>query len=348
MTAHTLVVRLDSMGDVLISGPAVRAVAAGSQRVTLLTGPLGESAGRLLPGVDDVLVWACPWIVNPAPPVSPADIAQLTGSIAGLGVDRALILTSFHQSALPTALLLRLAGVAAIYACSEDYPGSLLDRRIPDPPDGPEPERMLAIARAAGFDLAAGDDGRLAVAGTLPTVELGLPARYLVLHPGVTAPARAYPDLRWAETVAALSGAGWPLVITGSASERQLTARLAAAASGAPVLDLAGVLDLPELAAVLASAAAVVVANTGPAHLAAAVGTPVVSLFAPVVPATRWAPYGVAVSVLGDQSAACRQTRSVICPIAGHPCLNSVSAQDILAAVRARAGSPLTVSEVSA
>lgn len=348
MTGHTLVVRLDSMGDVLISGPAVRAVAAGSNRVTLLTGPLGAAAGRLLPGVDEVLVWACPWIVNPAPPVSPSDIAQLTGLIAGLGVDRALILTSFHQSALPTALLLRLAGVPAVYACSEDYPGSLLDRRIPDPPDGPEPERMLTIARAAGFDLAPADDGRLAVAVPLPSVELGLPARFLALHPGVTAPARAYPDERWVETVTALSEAGWPLAITGSASERQLTARLAAAASNAPVLDLAGVLDLPELAAVLATAAAVVVANTGPAHLAAAVGTPVVSLFAPVVPATRWAPYGVAVSVLGDQGAACSQTRSVTCPIAGHPCLNSVSAQDIVDAVRALVGSPLTVSEVSA
>lgn len=348
MSGHTLVVRLDSMGDVLISGPAVRAVAAGSNRVTLLTGPLGAAAGRLLPGVDEVLVWACPWILNPAPPVRPADIAEMTGLIADLGADRALILTSFHQSALPTALLLRLAGVPAIYACSEDYPGSLLDRRILDPPDGPEPERMLTIARAAGFDLAASDDGRLAVAGPLPTVELGLPARFLVLHPGVTAAARAYPDQRWVETVTALSRTGWPLAITGSASERKLTARLAAAASGAPVLDLAGALDLPELAAVLAGAAAVVVANTGPAHLAAAVGTPVVSLFAPVVPATRWAPYGVAMSMLGDQGAACSQTRSVKCPIAGHPCLNSVSPQDILVAVHALAGSPLTASEVSA
>ena len=48
--------------------------------------------------------------------------------------------------------------------------------------------------------------------------------------------------------------------------------------------------SLAELAGVLERAACVVVGNTGPAHLAAAVGTPVVSLFAPVVPAERWAP----------------------------------------------------------
>ena len=63
-----------------------------------------------------------------------------------------MILTSFHQSPLPTALLLRLAGVRRIVASSEDYPGSLLDLRLPVAGNGPEPERMLATVRAAGFE----------------------------------------------------------------------------------------------------------------------------------------------------------------------------------------------------
>jgi ADP-heptose:LPS heptosyltransferase len=74
------------------------------------------------------------------------------------------------------------------------------------------------------------------------------------------------------------------------------------------------------------------VPNTGPAHLAAAVGTPVVSLFAPVVPAARWAPYGVPGVILGDQCAACRDTRARTCPIPGHPCL-AVDACDVVDAV---------------
>lgn len=72
-------------------------------------------------------------------------------------------------------------------------------------------------------------------------------------------------------------------------------------------------LNLPELAAVLDRAECVVAANTGPAHLAAAVGTPVVSLFAPVVPVERWRPYGVPVVVLGDRTAPCRGTRARAC-----------------------------------
>jgi ADP-heptose:LPS heptosyltransferase len=59
------------------------------------------------------------------------------------------------------------------------------------------------------------------------------------------------------------------------------------------VLDLGGRTSFAELAEVLAGADAVVVGNTGPAHLAAAVGTPVVSLYAPTVPAVRWRPWQV-------------------------------------------------------
>lgn len=84
----------------------------------------------------------------------------------------------------------------------------------------------------------------------------------------------------------------------------------------------------------LAGASAVVAANTGPAHLAAAVGTPVVSLFAPVVPAARWAPYGVPTVVLGDQDAPCRGSRARICPVPGHPCLASVGGEQVARAVR--------------
>jgi ADP-heptose:LPS heptosyltransferase len=50
-----LAVRLDNAGDVLLTGPALRALGAGSDHLTLLAGPLGRDAGRLLPGVDEVL-----------------------------------------------------------------------------------------------------------------------------------------------------------------------------------------------------------------------------------------------------------------------------------------------------
>lgn len=337
--SHTLVVRLDSLGDVLVSGPAVRAVAAGSARTTMLVGPSGAEAARLLPGVDDVIVWDCPWISAHPPAVERAVIDEVIAAVDHRHVDRAVVLTSFHQNALPTALLLRLAGVPQIAAVSEDYPGGLLDIRLAPPPDAPEPLGMLEIVRGAGFGLPPGDDGALRVRTPLPPVDLVLPGdadEYVVVHPGVSACARAYPAEQWREVVAGMGALGIPVVVTGSKDETELTACVA----GDVGVDCGGRFDVAELAAVLAGAAAVAVANTGPAHLAAAVGTPVVSLFAPVVPAIRWAPYGPRVQVLGDLQAPCRDTRATVCPVPGHPCLSGVAPREVVRALLEVLGEP--------
>ncbi len=337
MSRTVLVARLDSAGDVLVQGPMVRAVAAGADRVVFLAGPAGAEAAALLPGVDEVLTWRCPWIVADPPPVDAADLAALTERVRALAPDEAVVSTSFHQSPLPLALVLRAAGVPRISATSVDYPGALLDVRHRVDDDLPEPERALSLARAAGFDLPAGDDGRLAVRRPLPPVAHepghwgpgGPEPGYIVLHPGASVPARAWPAHRCAEAVEALADAGHRVLVTGGPGERELTAAVA----GTRGVDLGGDTSLAEMAALLDGAAVVVVGNTGPAHLAAAVGTPVVSLFSPVVPAARWAPYGVPTVLLGDQDAPCRGSRARECPVPGHPCLTSVTAADVVAAV---------------
>ncbi|HEV7908970.1 MAG TPA: glycosyltransferase family 9 protein [Pseudonocardiaceae bacterium] len=332
MSPRILVARLDSDGDVLLAGPAIRAAAAAGQ-VTLLCGPAGRQAAQLLPGVAGVHEWPCPWILPDPPAVDPRDLAGLVAEFAELRVDTALLLTSFHQSALPLALLLRLAGVPRIIAISEDYPGSLLDVRLrPNvdfDDDLPEAERALVVAGAAGFALPPGDDGALAVRPPPDTSTLTGLGPYVVVHPGASVPARAWSPARHAATVVALAEAGHRVVVTGSASERSLTTAVA----GSHGLDLGGRTTFAELAGVLARADTVVVGNTGPAHLAAAVGTPVVSLFAPVVPAKRWAPYKVPHVLFGDQGAACRGSRARTCPVPGHPCLDSVSPVEVVGAV---------------
>jgi ADP-heptose:LPS heptosyltransferase len=123
-------------------------------------------------------------------------------------------------------------------------------------------------------------------------------------------------------------------VVTGGPGEEALTAQVA----GPPrpdVVDLGGRVDVAGLAGVLAGAEAVVAPNTGPAHLAAAVGTPVVSLFAPTVPTTRWRLWGVPHTLLGDHGIACAGCRARVCPVAGHPCLETVPVPDVVAAVEA-------------
>ncbi|TMR90866.1 glycosyltransferase family 9 protein [Nonomuraea basaltis] len=336
---RVLVARLDDAGDVLLAGPAVRAVRTQAGEVVFLAGPNGRAAAELLPGVDRVLEWRAPWIDHAPPPVSRPQVADLVGRVHG--VDEAVILTSFHQSALPLALLLRLAGVRRITAISNDYPGSLLDVRhvVDESADVPEAERMLAVARAAGFELPRGDDGKLAVQRPLPDISeytghllsVGADAgkgAYVVVHPGTSAPARTWPAERHRQAVRELVEDGHRVAVTGT--ERDLTAYVA----GDDAADLGGVTTFAELAAVIEGASVLVAGNTGPAHLAAAVGTPVVSLFAPVVPAARWAPYGVPAVLLGDQQAPCRDSRARTCPVPGHPCLSQVTSEQVVKAVR--------------
>ncbi|PKI93332.1 glycosyl transferase [Actinomycetales bacterium SN12] len=320
------------MGDVLVSGPAVRAVARQAE-VVMLCGPRGADAAALLPGVHARIVWDAPWISAPAPHVHVDAVEELVAQVRAAGVDEAVILTSFHQSPLPLALLLRLAGVSRITGASVDYAGSLLDVRLRPGEDLdesiPEPERARRVAEAAGFPR--DDDDRLRL-GPLPdTSTLTRGTGYVVLHPGAAVPARMWTADGFARTARLLADAGRRVVISGGDAERDLASTIVSACPEA--IDLTGTCDLAHLAGVLAGADALVSGNTGPAHLAAAVGTPVVSLFSPVVPAERWAPYGVPVELLGDQHAACRGTRARECPVPGHPCLTSVTAEQVVAAV---------------
>src|SRR3954463_10212699 len=104
MVGTVLVARLDNAGDVLLQGPLVRAVAAGAERVVFLAGPAGADAARLLPGVDEVWTWACPWILGDPPPVEAADLARLVERVRALGPDAAVLSTSFHHPPLAIAV----------------------------------------------------------------------------------------------------------------------------------------------------------------------------------------------------------------------------------------------------
>ena len=292
--------RLDSEGDVLLAGPALRQLKADVDVLHLLVSPGGAAAAALLPGVDEVLVADVPWMREGAGPRDPKVLDELLTRLREEQYDEVVVLTSFHQSPLPMALLARWAGVPTVVGTSDAFPGALLDvrhRRMPDGDDpgfggGHEVEAMQAVVAAAGHPRIR--DDRLAV--THPRPPSGLGSSYVVVHPTASVPARGIGAERARDYADALSAEGWRVVVTGGPDDRAV-GRAVTPPGG---VDLTGRTSLRELAGVLSGAAAVVVGNTGPAHLAAAVGTPVVSLFAPVVPLERWRPWGVPTVVLGS------------------------------------------------
>ena len=323
MTRRVLVTRLDGAGDVLLAGPAVRAVAAtGSDRrdptprSRCCAGPRAPPPARLLPGVArragvgqpvgrqpraaDRPRRARPVRRRPSrrtrvrrgrdphvvPPVAPAHRAA---AAAGRGRPDHRARRSTTRAPCSTCACGPATGPAT--TCPKTCPSPSGRWRSPPPPG----------YRLPGDD-PGGARGAAAPAARRPARPAATAAPTSSLHPGAAVTARRWPAEHHRRAAGLLAGDGLAVVVTGGPDERALTAEVAAGAPGA--LDLGGRTGLPELSAVLAGADAVVVGNTGAAHLAAAVGTPVVSLFAPVVPAVRWRPYRVRQVLLGDQDAA--------------------------------------------
>jgi len=108
----------------------------------------------------------------------------------------------------------------------------------------------------------------------------------------------------------------WQIVIAGDETDKAAARTLTTSAEG--VVDLAGRLDFVELAALLEAADAVVCNNSSPAHLAAAVGTPVVDLYALTNP--QHTPWGVAHRVL-SRDVECRWCLKSVCPLGHTRCL---------------------------
>ncbi len=335
-----LVARLDNVGDVLLAGPAVRAVAASGDDVVLLAGPSGAPAASLLPGVTEVIVFDAPWVSFDPPTFDRADIDRLVTVVRDAEIDEAVVLTSFHQSPLPLALLLRMAGVGMIAATSVDYAGGLLDVRHPYLDELHEVEQHLSLCSAAGHLLPDGDDGELRVDRARPPMGAPLSSgraglrhigeRYVVVHAGASVPARGLPPDVVCEIIEGLAAVDRHVVITGSAGERPLADQLVHSVGDDALTDLVGRTDLAGLVDVVAGADAVVCGNTGIAHVAAAVATPVVEAFAPTVPAHRWRPWMVPHVLLGRSDIECAGCRSRTCPVPGQPCLEPFTAVAVL------------------
>ncbi len=312
------VVRLDGAGDIILAEPVVRAVAARADEVVVLCGPAGAGAAAALGHPTSVV--DPPWVALDPPPASRRRLEQVVEQWRRIRLDGAVILTSYHQSALPAAALLRLVGVDRLAGCSADHAGALLDVRLRSV-TGHQTKRNAAVAAAAGYPVA---DlvPRLRPPAPPPWLAPLAARRPVVVHVGASVAARGLPEVLVRTLVADLTDQGRTVALTGSVAE---TAPHRALVDGVGVVDLGGRTDFHELAALVGSAAGAVCGNTAVAHLAAAVETPLVCVFAPTVDPATWAPTGPGVVVLGDRTVGCRGCRARTCPVPGQPCTASVT-----------------------
>lgn len=346
-----LLVRLDSLGDVILMTPAFRAIKAGqpAASLTLLTSPVGAQIAGLDPDLDAVLTYASPltdpWLEAPH---DPARELRLVDTLRAGEFDGAIIFTSYRQSPLPAALLCYLAGIPLRLGATDDGAGSLLTTRH-HWPQGlyHEVERGLNLVAAVGFrspdsapDLVLRVPAaarrrvreRLAAAGLQPSRPL------IVVHPGCSMPARTYSWQRFAAVADLLvERLGAQVVLTGTAAEKPLVRRILAHARK-PAWDWSGDGGLAELAGLIEIADLLISSNTGPAHVAAAVKTPVVVLFAWTNPPEQWRPWRVQQRLL-NRPVPCRLCYQRICP-REHECLDVSPVQVVEAAAALLAQAP--------
>src|SRR5947209_8626024 len=138
---NVLCVRLDTLGDVLMTTPAIRALKESrpGRSITLLTSPAGAEVARLVPEIDDVIVYDAPWMKSAAPRESSAPEYAMIERLREGGFDAAAIFTVYSQNPVPAAFLCYMAGIPLRLAHCHENIYRLLTDRVPDP----EPQKLI-------------------------------------------------------------------------------------------------------------------------------------------------------------------------------------------------------------
>lgn len=300
---RVLLVLVAGIGDFVLATPAIRAIARGfpGAEITLLTTPQAAT-----------LAFPCPELRN----IVPFDLRvyrpggrgsgwagrrrfrEMTADLRALRFSLAVNLYQIATWAGAVRMAWLLSRVRAERTAGRWSRGRgvIFDVRSPECPH--EADAMLALAAALGCPsddpvphVWIPDSSRRSAAGCLDTVGIDPSGPYVVLHVGSNKPEARLPTVTAADIGREMRrAANVPVVLTGDPSEADALAALSAQIGG-ETRSVAGRTDLLELTAILEGAVAAVTVDSGPMHLAAAVGTPLTALFGPGDP-RRFGPRG--------------------------------------------------------
>lgn len=348
---RVLLVKPSALGDVVHALPVAATLHARYPRLALDWLVEEEAAGIVLghPALAEVVVSGRRrWLRMLRTGEGRLAAREARGLAVGLRdrrYDAVLDLQGLLKSALYT--LCCRAPVRVGLADAREGAGWMLTHRVPTPPQPVHAvDRYLALAAALDatetrreFTIAVDAEA----GGRAAALLAGLPARQVAVHPSARWETKLWEAANWRRLIEALAGVGYGVVLTGSAAEASTAAALV---DGLPsVRSLAGQLSLKELAAVLGRVALLVTLDSGPMHVAGAMGTPVVALFGPT-DARRTGPIGPA-TVL-QRALPCQPCLSRACMITEtRRCMRDIGPAEVFAAVQARlegkaAGRPTT------
>lgn len=330
-----LAVSSTAIGDTLLSTPALRSLRLAypdAQIALLVNAPYLELFSSL-PHVDELIPYHGGW----------RRFFRLAGQLRRHRFDLACILHGNEPQATPLAWL---SGARFIFKLpnTSRFRFLLTNSREQLGWDNFEHgiDQRLAIARLAGgaptdrrMELAISATARTQLAERLAARNVAADAPLVALQAGASTNSRRWSPARFVELARRLLAArpGLRIVLTGSPAERALAERIDKEISDPRVWNSAGELPLPLLPALVERCTLMVSGDTGPMHLAVAVGTPVVALFA-VSTATRSGPaYDLDRHIVIQKWRTCDPCLSKNCPYAEPICMENISVDEVHTAV---------------
>lgn len=294
-----LCIRPDNMGDLLMSGPAIRALKTTFNcHITVLVSSMGAGIVDFMPEIDDTIIFDSPWVQTSATPV-PDSFNKMVARLRRGNFDAAVIFTVYSQNPMPSVMLAYVAGIPRRLAYCRENPYHLLTDWVPDE----EPYNIIKHQVRRDLDLVANvgavatqeqlyvrikKDRRTGVLKRLEQAGVDPEKPFMVLHTDVSELKRKYPVKAWISAGRKIAATyNCQLLITGKnniAECRDITEGI-----GEGAFSLGGLLDLEEFILLIKYSVMVISVNTVTVHLAAAVQTPVLVLYAMTNPQhTPW------------------------------------------------------------
>ena len=344
---RVLLFRLERVGDLLMARPAIESIRRllPDARIDLVVGSWNRALASLIPGIDCVHVLDLPWLARGA---ASATLAEVSAAIRILRKPRYDLAINFEGDIRSHALMWA-AGARRRVGFDMAGGGPLLTDRVTyDPRSHVASNCLRLVARACDrpdgefihepAPLAIPEDIRdegLRRLGVVPAMPNGLPRLLIGVHVSAGRLVKQWEPAAFSRAAAELARRHEAaIVLSGSDDDRPMVDEVKA---GLPpdvtVIDLVGRLDLIQLAAVFQHLQLVLSVDTGPMHLAAAVGTPVVGVFGPSDP-RRWGPIGPSVVTVRIDlpCSPCNRIRHPPTRCVGHipDCLMGITAEQVI------------------
>lgn len=289
--SNILCIRLDNMGDLLMSTPAMAALKESfGARITVLTSSMAAGVAKHINVIDDVMIYNVPWVKTNEYGAG-EEFMEIVEELRKRDFDAAVIFTVYSQNPLPAAMLAYLAGVPVCVGYCRENPYQLINHWVPDkePYDfiRHQVRRDLDLVAAMGASIS---DEKLRL--TLPQIDQSIitgkltgagadmDKPWLTLHPGVSELKRQYPIDQWIAAGKQIRDElGYQLLITGTKSEQSLANQIADGI-GEQAYAVAGLFTLDEFILLISQTPVLLSVNTGTIHIAAALGVSTVVLYA--------------------------------------------------------------------